>query len=140
MKSIGLLLILPGTGRGTVGRRPMVEGRRGKRDDRFGYCVGIPQYFGGRDTNDRQSARTQIGVTPSAIGRYSFSCVYLAIDLDRQSRGRAIGVDAIIRSHRMLPPKLHAHGRSAQPLPQQNLGIAHLPAEFAGTLDAGEDS
>ena len=129
-------MILPElvSGRGTARRSRVVEGQPcdGERKDRVGDVIRRGQNARRRDAESADSRLRQPGVAafvplaPHRMGR--------PIDLDRQSRIGAIGIE-YIRPAWMLTAELASARRAAQSLPQQHLRQGHLPSQSPCAAD-----
>jgi len=123
-----LLLILPGTGRGTI--RRMVEGARHRSGDRGGNGICVGEYLGSRNAENGDAGGFKRCGPSHVVTRPSAHIMRYAIDLDRKLQRCTVKVDHIW-SNRMLSAKLNATFLAPNALPQQNLRVAHGATEAA---------
>jgi hypothetical protein len=114
-----ILLILPGTGWGTS--RRLVEGARGKRQDRSGSDFRVSQNLSSRDSHEAIPVLVQKSVTRLILRDSIRLRMAFAVDLDHKPCRRAVEVYDI-RSDRMLSAKSDTPRFSPEPLPQQHFG------------------
>ena len=60
----------------------MVEGPRGKRQDRIGYVIGIAKYVTRGNADDIEAARLHIGVARGVAFLRAGAGMHFAIDFD----------------------------------------------------------
>ena len=131
-------LYLPGTGRGTAGPRPVVEGcplATGVNDQSHD-CLNVAQHFGRRHAQGSE-AEPAYDCIPLLIPRRPVTPrMRLAIDLDRQARLQAREVETV-RPKRMLSPELVPPRTLAESAPEQHLRQVAGAAFAAGAQDGG---
>jgi len=107
---------LPGTGRGTVSRRLMVEGACPKRSDRCGHFVSILQNLRGGYAKHLISILFHEPGPMKIAYRVVTLIMRFAVHFNDQLQTAAIEVRDIA-SDRMLPPEFQACGLASQALP-----------------------
>jgi hypothetical protein len=112
--------ILPGTGRGTAGRRSVVEGVRGEHDGRCD-TIRIRKDVRSRQSDHGVSMLLQIALSNLVARRAITHVVGYAINLHDQAGGRIVEIDDVMPDP-MLPAEFQAGVTRSQPLPHQNLG------------------
>jgi hypothetical protein len=101
----------------------VVEGQN-HRDNRFGCGIDIGKKLSSGNAHNLDPQRLQLRVAIDITLWPIAARMRLTIDLERDFGFGTIEIEDI-SSHRMLTPKLHDPGTSAEALPQQHLGQAH---------------
>ncbi len=129
------------SGRGTARHSRVVEGQTRNASGHYanGNRVQIPQHLKRRNTQRRDAACIEPGITPAIRPGANSAAMPLTIDLDRQSRIAAKEIENV-GAARMLPPKLQTARSRSQYLPQQHLRQRHLSAQLPRALYRSERS
>ena len=120
---MGMLLFLPGTGRGTVRRTVEGNARRAGLHDVLDDGVHVGEYLPRRNTQRSDVAGRQPCIALDISRRSIADIVTLAINFDGQT---TLGAEEIehIGTGRMLPSKFEATGPRSQHPPQYSFGQA----------------
>ena len=114
--------------------RSMVEGAPGHCDDPLSYGISILQNRHGRNTDEAIALRAKDLLAPLVILRAIAGIVCGAVDLHDKARSGTIEIHHVWIDG-VLPAESDTLRSAPEPLPQQNLRLAHLPTKLAGAVD-----